>query len=125
MVVSATALQNRRVLVVEDDYLVAQIVTDFLEDAGANVIGQIGRVDEAVAFIHQNGATIDCAVVDLNLHGQKSYPVADALAANGITFVFATGYDSEVVGASYGKHPRCEKPFSQDTLVAALVAIGR
>lgn len=124
MPVALTALRNLRILIVEDDYLVAQIVTEFLEDAGAEIVAQIGWIDEAVAFIHEHGKTIDSAVVDLNLHGRKSYPVADALTANGVTFVFATGYGGAAVDTPYGDHPRCEKPFTQARLVAALQALG-
>ena len=122
MPLQETPLQNQRILIVEDDYLVAQVVTGFLEDAGAQIIGQIGWVDEAVTFIHENHAMIDYAVVDLNLHGRKSYPVADALTESGITFVFATGYGGGVLDKPYKNYPRCEKPFTQRGLVAALTA---
>ncbi len=124
MTFCTTALQNRRILIVEDDYLIAQIVTDFLEDAGATIIAQISSVDEAVAYIQEHSATIDCAVVDLNLHGKRSYPVADALTDKGITFIFATGYGGGALDMPYGNHPRCEKPFTQDRLIAALAALN-
>jgi DNA-binding LytR/AlgR family response regulator len=117
---AAGRLQGRRILVVDDDYLVALVVIDFLEDAGAEILGPLGQADEAIAFIEAIRTTIDGAVLDVNLHGAKSYPVADALAAHRIGFIFATGYAAEAVDASYRKYLRCEKPFNELTLVATL-----
>ncbi len=114
------ALSGRRVLVVDDDYLVAMVVVEFLEYAGAEILGPLGQANEAIAFIETNGTMIDGAVLDVNLHGAKSYPVADALVARGIGFVFATGYGADAVDGDYCKYPRCEKPFSELGLVSAL-----
>jgi CheY-like chemotaxis protein len=120
--VSGTAnLEGRRILIVEDDYLVAQVLVDLLEDAGAEVIGPIGWIDEAVALIEDGSQKLDGAVLDINLHGKKSYPVADALAARSVGFVFATGYGAGVIEGKYRHHPRCDKPFSPLALIAALV----
>jgi CheY-like chemotaxis protein len=81
-------LQGRRILLVEDDYFVAQVITDQLEEAGAQVVGLIGWLDEALAFIKNNGIAFDGAVIDVSLHGKKSYPIADALTENGVYVVF-------------------------------------
>ena len=113
-------LRGRRILVVEDDFLVAQVVVDILEEAGAVVIGPIGWVEEALAFIAGNDAAFDGAVLDVNLHGATSYPIADALAAINVRFVFTTGYGTGALNAAYGGYPRCQKPFSQSALLAAL-----
>jgi CheY-like chemotaxis protein len=113
-------LQGRRILLVEDDYFVAQVIIDQLEEAGAQVVGPIGSLDEALAFIKDNGISIDGAVLDVSLHGKKSYPIADALAANGVYVVFSTGYGADAVDGDYRRYPRCEKPFTQDELIAAL-----
>ncbi len=118
----AAALRGRRILVIEDDYLVAQVLADLLEEAGAKVVGPIGWVDEAIAFIADNGATLDGAVLDVNLHGRKSYPIADALEGRGITFIFTTGYGADAVDSAYLRFPRCQKPFDQHALVTALAA---
>lgn len=123
---SGTAtLEGRRILVVEDDYLVAQVLVALLEDAGAQVVGPVGWIDEAIAFIEGDRQPLDGAVLDVNLHGTKSYPVADALAARSVGFVFATGYDTGVIEDKYRRYPRCEKPFSQPALVAALAVAGQ
>lgn len=115
-----TILRGRRILVVEDDYLLGQVLIDFLEEAGAEIVGPIGWVEEALAAIENGARDIDAAVLDINLHGAKSYPIADALAERSVPFVFATGYGLDAVDASYLHRPRCEKPFDQSVLVALL-----
>jgi CheY-like chemotaxis protein len=115
------ALCGRRILVVEDEYLVALVVVDLLEDAGAKVVGPIGWLEEALTFIEDDLNRFDGAVLDVNLHGKKSYPLADALEKRAIPFTFATGYGSGVLEEPYRRFPRCEKPFSQSLLVAALI----
>ena len=120
MTVEDKALVGRRILVVEDEYLVAQVVVDLLEEAGAEVVGPIGWLDEALAFIESDGGSFDGVVLDVNLHGKKSYPVADALMRRDIPFTFATGYAGSVLDEPYRRYPRCEKPFNQQRLIAAL-----
>jgi DNA-binding LytR/AlgR family response regulator len=95
-------------------------ITEQLEEAGAQVVGPIGWLDEALTFIKDNGAAFDGAVLDVSLHGKKSYPIADALAANGVYVVFSTGYGADAVDGDYRRYPRCEKPFTQDELITAL-----
>ena len=116
-------LAGRRILVVEDDYLVAMIIVDLLEDAGAEVLGPIGSVEEAITFIEDGSQPFDSAVLDVNLHGRRSYPIADVLVARSVGFVFATGYGGAILEEKYRRHPRCEKPFDQATLLTALVGM--
>ncbi len=118
----ARTLQGRRILIVEDEFLVAETLTELLEAAGAVVLGPIGRLDEALQFIERDGVTLDAAVLDINLHGQRSYPIADKLAARGIAFVFTTGYDGGALDEAYRGYPRCSKPFQPQALLAALAA---
>ncbi len=121
MVPGLASLEGRLILIVEDDYLVAQALVDLLDDAGAEVVGPIGWIDEALAYVEDDSHKLDGAVLDINLHGKKSYPVADALAARSVGFVFSTGYDGSVIEDKYRHHPRCEKPFRPATLIAALL----
>lgn len=114
----AAPLRGRRILVVEDDYLLAQALSDFLEEVEVNVIGPVGSVDEALAMVENAAGGLDGAILDVNLHGSKSYPVADALAARSIPFLFATGYSRNALDERYRDHPRCEKPFDQVTLLS-------
>jgi DNA-binding response OmpR family regulator len=117
---SDVTLEGRRILTVEDDYLIAQSLVDFLEDAGARVAGPIGQLDEAMAFIEKDAERLDGVVLDINLHGKKSYPVADALISRSIGFIFTTGYAAGVIEGNYAQYPRCEKPFNRNAVVAAL-----
>jgi DNA-binding response OmpR family regulator len=114
-------LQGKRILLIEDEYLVAQVVVEFLEEAGAEVAGPFGRVDDALAFIANSHSNLDAAVLDVNLHGEKSYPIADALAANNVIFVLTTGYGGDALDGRYLGVPRCEKPFNQQSLITALL----
>ena len=118
------ALQGRRILIIEDDFMIVEIVREILEDAGAIVLNPIGTRDEALAFISGNHAAFDAAVVDLNLHGRATYPIADALLDRKIPFVFATGYSADAIDSKYECFPRCEKPFRAGALLAALAAGG-
>ena len=113
-------LRGRRVLVIEDDLLVAQTLCFLLEEAGADILGPIGWLDEALAFLAGDEAAVDVVVLDLNLHGTASYPIADALGLRGIPFVFLSGYDTDAVAPAYRGHRRCAKPVRLEALVAAL-----
>ena len=116
-------LAGRRILIVEDDYLVGMVLVDMLEDAGALVLGPIGSVDEAIAFIEDGSQPFDSAVLDVNLRGKRSYPIADALTERSVGFVFATGYGGGILEDKYQRHPRCEKPFDLAALIAALASV--
>jgi DNA-binding response OmpR family regulator len=120
MSMATPGLQGRKILVVEDDYLIAELIATFLKDAGAEVVGPMGWLDEAFAYTEGDGAPLDAVVLDVNLHGKKSYPLADLLAARKVRFLFVTGYGAEAVGDAYAHYPRCPKPFKRDVLIAAL-----
>jgi len=119
----ARMLEGRRILVVEDDYLVALTVVELLEDAGAEVIGPYSNAQEAVAMVTSGTVDIDAGILDVNLDGETSFPVADALAERQIFFIFATGYGGSVLGDPYQNYPRCQKPFDPADLFQRL-AIG-
>ncbi len=115
-------LLGRRVLVVEDDEVISMLLEDTLADLGCEVVGTATRVSEALGVI---GATtaIDVAVLDVNLHGTRSDPVADALAACDIPFVFSTGYGTSGIVEAHRDRPVLQKPFSQQELAAALARL--
>jgi DNA-binding response OmpR family regulator len=114
--------QGKRILVIEDEYLVAQVVIDYLEDAGAEVVGPFGRIDDALAYIDDHYSTLDAAVLDGNLHGQKSYPIADALGSKNIILIFTTG---ETLDSRFLHLPRCQKPFTQQALITAPAEVAK
>lgn len=117
---SGRVLQGRRVLVVEDDYMIGDALHALLEAEGAEVLGPIGRTAEALAFVLRPDSRVDLAVLDVDLHGERSYPVADALAAIGIPFLFTTGYNVDSVAPDYRRFPRCEKPIGRRVLLDML-----
>lgn len=102
------ALASRRILLAEDDYFVMEDLRFGLRRLGATVVGPAPSVADALALVAGGG--IDAAVLDVNLRGEHVYPVADALAARGIPFLFATGYSDDMIDARYGRAPVCEKP---------------
>ncbi len=104
-----TPLSGRRVLIVEDDYFLAEDLKAELESKGAEVVGPAGRVSDALALL-ANAERLDGAVLDVNLGGEMAYPIADALRAKEIPFVFVTGYDARFIPAAYADVTRCEKP---------------
>jgi CheY-like chemotaxis protein len=105
---------GRRVLVVEDEMIVAWLLEDMLADLGCAVVGPAARVNQALAMI--DAEAIDVAVLDVNLNGQMSYPIADALAARGVPFVFSTGYDKDRLLDGYRTFPVLQKPFHRSEL---------
>jgi len=117
-------LKGCRLLVVEDEYLVAADLTASLESLGAEVIGPAASVEEALSLLDTNGGRLDGAVLDINLQNERVYPVADVLTARGIPFVFTTGYDAAAVPTAYAWAPRCEKPVDKTQLVRWLSNVG-
>src|ERR1700761_3697906 len=116
----ARILDGRRIMVVEDDYLVALALSAVLEEAGAHVVGPVASAQEAVALLEEGREAVDAAVLDVDLNGEKSYPVADALALRDIRFIFATGYGLDAVAEGYRHYPRCQKPFDHQAILKAL-----
>ena len=116
---SASALTGRRVLLVEDDYFIAADLKTWFEEGGAQVLGPVPSVDEALALIAGTDA-IDAAVLDINLQDELVYPVADALQARGVPFLFATGYDPASVPPPHGAVPLCQKPIDPQVVARTL-----
>ncbi|MBB3858939.1 DNA-binding response OmpR family regulator [Novosphingobium hassiacum] len=110
---------GKRILVVEDEFIVAAMLCDILEDEGAIPIGPVGRVSEAVSMIEQD--MFDVAVLDWNLHGESSEPVALALAARGVPFVIATGYGA--VDGVFSDRPILGKPYIPQVLLERIAAL--
>ena len=118
------SLRGRRVLVVEDEYLLADDLREALEAAGAEVVGPVGTVTEALDLLAR-GPAPDAALLDVNLQGEMVYPVADALRARGLPFVFTTGYDAQAIPQAYADVPRAEKPVELQQVAKALVRLEK
>jgi DNA-binding response OmpR family regulator len=115
------SLRGRKLLVVEDDYLIAADFAYHLEERGVEVIGPAGSVVDALQLIEAEPG-FDGAVLDINLGREMAYPIADELARRGVPFIFATGYSALVVPTAHADVPRVEKPVDMATLVRLLAS---
>ncbi|MCT8003387.1 response regulator [Sphingomonas sanguinis] len=115
-------LTNYRILVVEDEYMLAQGLRSELEDAGAVVIGPEPSVACALTCIAREDR-IDAVVLDVNLGGEMAFPVADELSARQIPFLFASGYGDDVIKNRYPGVVNCAKPFVSRQLLRSLKSI--
>ena len=113
------SLQGRRVLVVEDDYIMAEDLKAELESFGALVLGPVPTLQYAFDRLASEPA-LDGAVLDINLGGDLVYPLADLLRARRIPFVFATGYEEEAIPALYADLPHVPKPVNMRQIIQAL-----
>jgi CheY-like chemotaxis protein len=112
-------LAGRKVLLVEDDFFVADEIVRTLAEGGADVVGPAVSVQGALELIDQS-APLDGAVLDVNLNGEKVYPVADALAERGVPFVFATSCSKEMIPRRYAAVTSCGKVVDPRRIAQAL-----
>jgi len=103
-----------RVLLVEDENLVALLLEDMLAELGHTVVGPVGRLDKALEMAQREA--FDVAILDVNINGGEVYPIAEALSARGIPFVFSTGYGKKSLPAPYSDRPALQKPFQRHDL---------
>jgi CheY-like chemotaxis protein len=112
---------SRKVLVVEDEMIVAWLLEDLLFDLGYVIVGPAVGVNQALTLIATE--SIDVAVLDVNLNGEMSYPIADALATRHVPFVFVTGYDKARILDGYRCFPALQKPFHRSELTETLAKL--
>lgn len=113
------SLAGLRILVVEDEMLVAMYLEDLLADLGCEVVGPVSQVAEGVALAEEQA--IHGAILDVNISGVKVYPVADVLAARNIPFIFLTGYGAAGLRAVDRDRPVLQKPFRRQDLERLMV----
>ena len=117
-------LSGRRVLVVEDESLVAMLLETILEDMGCTPVGPASNVEEGEA-IARDTVDLDAALLDVNLAGRQVFPVAAVLKARGIPFVFSTGYGESGLPDEWRGNPTIQKPFTEAAVRDALMqALG-
>ena len=112
------AMRKRRVLIVEDEGVVGLLLEDMLTDLGYEVAGVAARLGEGL----QKAETeeYDCAILDVNLDGRPSFPIAEALTKRGTPFLCVTGYGAKGLDPDFAGHPVLATPFLQTELEAAL-----
>lgn len=113
---------SRRVLVVEDEMIVALFMEELLGELGHRVAGVVPRLDQALA--RADDGSFDVAILDVHLNGKDVFPLADALADRGIPFAFATGYGERGIPERHRQRPTLQKPFRPDELAKAIAALG-
>lgn len=115
---SKRELSNRKVLVVEDEMMIAMLIEDMLDELGCKLVGPATNVPRALELIGKE--RVEVAVLDLNLDGKDTYAIADALRQKNVPFIFATGYGSTGMRPEYGDRPVLQKPFQAKDLETAL-----
>lgn len=113
-------LAGKRVLVVEDEFMVAVLVEDLLAEQGCVVVGPFARVSDALTAAVEE--QIDLAILDVNIDGVDVFPVAEALDKKGVPFVFVTGYGAAAIPRDRPSWEACSKPFRFDVLAGMLVS---
>jgi CheY-like chemotaxis protein len=115
---SKQELSNCKVLVVEDEMMIAMLIEDMLDEFGCKTVGPATNVPRALELISME--QMEVAVLDLNLDGNDTYAIADALRQKRVPFIFATGYGSTGVRDQYRDRPVLQKPFQSRDLESAL-----
>ena len=115
-----TALQGRRVLVIEDESLVAMLLETILDDMGCAVVGPESNIDDGLISATTE-PSLDAALLDVNVAGREVFPVAEALKARGVPFVFSTGYGEAGLPEHWRGNPTIQKPFTEAAIRDALM----
>jgi len=113
-------LNGRRVLIVEDESLVAMLLETILEDMGCTPVGPAANIDEGSALARDE-PDLDAALLDVNVAGRQVFPVAEALKARGVPFVFSTGYGEGGLPDEWRGNPTIQKPFTETAVRNALM----
>ncbi len=121
--IATGCLAGLRVLVVEDDTLIAVNIEEVLQDLGCVVIGPVGRLDAAMRMADHEA--LDAAILDINVRGGHIYPVAERLRSRGILFALASGYGDWALPQAFRDQARLTKPFTARELAAQVLALRR
>ena len=114
------SLAGKRLLILEDDYFVASDLAAWLENQGAEVVGPVGSVADAFLLINGEETELHGAILDVNLTGERSFPIAEALHGRSVPFLFVTGYEASAIPEPYRSNERMEKPVHKPQLLRLL-----
>ena len=114
-----SAFHRDRVLIVEDEYIIATELARALTNEGAIIAGPAPTLARAMELAQSEH--IDGAILDVNLRGEMVYPLIDLLQARGVPIVLTTGYEGSALPDRHKRLPRCEKPFSETDVVVTLI----
>src|SRR5687767_1679300 len=118
--VAPRLLEGLKVLVVEDNLLLAEVTKILLEDSGCQVVGPAGWLERGLELARAE--PLDGAILDINLHGDMSFAIAEVLCARSVPFIFVTGYeDRSIVPLAYRSAPRLDKPVPDERLIEVMV----
>ena len=121
--IQAPLLSGYRILITEDEYFLADDIARSLRSCGAKILGPVSEIESASRIL--NFEIIDAAVLDINLKGQIVFPIARALRARNVPFVFTTGYDRRSIHAEFQDVLVWEKPFDLLAMAQALASMVR
>ena len=113
--------RKHRILVVEDEAMISMLLEDMVLDCGAEIVGPVAKFDDALALAREGEFAV--AVLDLNLNGILSYPIADVIRQRGIPVIFATGYGAHGLRDSFQDCPTLQKPVSQKDFAQAVASV--
>lgn len=114
-------LSNKAVLVVEDEFLIAALLEGMIEDLGCTDVTTAGTLEKALDVIGRY--RFDLVILDVNLDGKPSAPVADILVEKKLPFIFSTGYDTAALAERWSAYPFLQKPFAATSLEEAIKRI--
>jgi two-component SAPR family response regulator len=104
-------LNGLRILILEDEALLAMLLEDVLSELGCAIAGTFGQNNDALAFLSRHPTEVDFGILDVNIAGQRSDPVAHEFDRLGLPFVFSTGYDDSALNQTWRGKPSLKKPF--------------
>lgn len=113
------AIEGLKVLVFEDETLVALHLETILEDLGCAITGPVMRYNEAETLL-ESGVDVDAAILDVNFNGKRIFPLAEKLVEKGVPVIFATGYDRSGIPVEWRDTPMLQKPYSAEEIAHAL-----
>ena len=117
------SLNGLRLLVVEDEAMIAMMLEDMLDTFGCVVVEVAGTLSKGLDLVANHTLDLDGAILDVNLGGEPVYPVAEQLAARGVPFIFCTGYGLKGLASNFAHVPTLAKPYMREELENILVTV--